>query len=679
MEIAKAAGEEIGKVAGTLGKNYAAALISQAFLPALTGNLEALVEDAKEQLGKGGEAPIEDALPIDKEEKEADTFLIEIDSQTQINTDYGTKFMAYSTFIIRIGNVPDGDQKEKPQKKFYVNAQHYRLRYEVLARAPEKANQDHKDLKAPPFVPRYEFGGTCCFCITKAAGDPAAHLKAVQDYYKNLFDRVPGYSPSLADWFRIGDDYEAQQAARTILLETISNTLADLGVSAPRRQIEPFTETEMIAEVLQAFAEKDILPKVYAGIPGENQAAIFARNQARNLVLSAVEAAAKPWDSVADKAREASVGITKKVQESAGKIADLLKEPLAKIVGMVQEKMKEKEQKGGDEEKEEPAEEKKGVEVGDIAKNWVFTKTEIGRRLDESLDGKQKPSEVIKGAVEGLKAALTAGVRGPLEKAADAITCGGGGNRFVVYEVRRITNRITNLILELTTLDGFLESSIVFGDVLDGAEEELGKAGGDKEKATKAIDGASHALWEKGLKKVAMTLWTRIFKLQERISSVMASLPDAASQPLIDLLSHIFEVQLRAFNGIRVQYVRNLREGIGEIKDAESACRVSRAAFKGAVFPIINLLGYHHWIRATEKFYETAKILVMYAFNSTVWPAIKSGLDALQSLIPEELGSMGLKLEPLVRAVIDFIIDKGLTWAMNKIFLAIERLLFTQE
>jgi hypothetical protein len=48
MEIAKQAGEKIGEIAGTLGKNYAAALISNAFLPALQGNLEALVEEAKD-------------------------------------------------------------------------------------------------------------------------------------------------------------------------------------------------------------------------------------------------------------------------------------------------------------------------------------------------------------------------------------------------------------------------------------------------------------------------------------------------------------------------------------------------------------------------------------------------------------------------------------------------------
>jgi hypothetical protein len=158
----------------------------------------------------------------------------------------------------------------------------------------------------------------------------------------------------------------------------------------------------------------------------------------------------------------------------------------------------------------------------------------------------------------------------------------------------------------------------------------------------------------------------------------MSSLPEDAITPIDELLGHIFEVQLRAFNGIRVQYINNLRESIDEIKDADSAVRISRAAFKGAVFPVVNLLGFHHWIRAHEAFFLSAKAIVMNAFEEHVWPPIKSGLDALQSCIPEELSSMGLKLEPLVRAVINFIINKALTWAMKKVFLAIERALFTQ-
>jgi len=70
--------------------------------------------------------------------------------------------------------------------------------------------------------------------------------------------------------------------------------------------------------------------------------------------------------------------------------------------------------------------------------------------------------------------------------------------------------------------------------------------------------------------------------------------------------------------------------------------------------------------------------MILNAFNDQVWPAIKEGLDALQALIPDELASMGLQLVPLVKSVINFIINKAVTWAMKKVFLKMEELLFTQ-
>jgi len=326
--------------------------------------------------------------------------------------------------------------------------------------------------------------------------------------------------------------------------------------------------------------------------------------------------------------------------------------------------------------KEEDKEDKK-PKIGDIAKAWTFTATPIGKQLDGSLDGKMKPSEAVQGCVDAIKTALSEAVRGPVQKIADTLTFGGGGNPWVVWYVRRCVERLTQLILELTTLDGFLESGIIISKIIDGTEEALGKCG-SKDDVTKAINQASHDLWEKGTAHVAMALWPRIWKLTERVNWVMSSQPDDAITPLTNLLSHIFEVQLRAFNGIRIAYIRNLREGIDEIKDADSAIRVSRASFKAAVFPVINLLGYHHWLRATAAFEVSVKAIVKNAFETEVWPPIKSGLDAIQSCIPDAITSMGLKLEPLVRAVIEFLINKGLSWAMNKVFLSLEKALFAQ-
>jgi len=337
-------------------------------------------------------------------------------------------------------------------------------------------------------------------------------------------------------------------------------------------------------------------------------------------------------------------------------------------------------EKGGDEEGEEKeaAGDKKEQAVGDIAKQWTFTMTGVGKKLDGALDGKGKASEAVEGAIDDVKSQLTAAVRGPLEKLADTLTGGNGSNPWVAREVRKIVSKITNLILEITTLDGFLEASKVMSAVVDGIEDELKKAAGDKAKIDKAIENGSAALWSKGLAAVGIALFSRIWKLEEKISNVFGAQPEEVTQPLLQLLDHIFEVQMRAFNGIRIQYIQNLKESLADAKDADAVQTAARAAFKGAVFPVINLLGYHHWVKAHEALLSTSKALVMNAFNEHIWPTIKQGLDALQKCIPESLTNMGLKLEPLVRAVINFIINKAVEWIMKKVFMKIEEALFTQ-
>jgi len=232
--------------------------------------------------------------------------------------------------------------------------------------------------------------------------------------------------------------------------------------------------------------------------------------------------------------------------------------------------------------------------------------------------------------------------------------------------------------MEITTLDGFMEASQVMANVVDGIEESLAKVAGDQAKTEAAINDASAALWQKGMAHVGIALFSRIWKLEDCIGRCLESQAEDVTSPIIGLLDQIFQVQMRAFNGIRVQYIQNLRAGLGDAKDADSVKAAARAAFKGAAFPVVNLLGYHHWVKAHEALTESAKALVLTAFNDQVWPTIKDGLDALQALIPDELAKMGLQLAPLVKAVINFILNKAVTWAMKKIFLKMEELLFTQ-
>jgi len=291
------------------------------------------------------------------------------------------------------------------------------------------------------------------------------------------------------------------------------------------------------------------------------------------------------------------------------------------------------------------------------------------------LDGKTKPSDAIKGATSDFTDKLSGAIRAPLDAMVKSMDL--RGSRFVVRQVQRLVEKITNFILEVTTLDGFIEASHKIALVVDEAEDKLKAAAGDEAKVKAAIDDVSASLWQKGTAAIALELFKRIWKLEEKIKSSLSGLPDEAVAPLLDLLNHLFEVQLRAFNGIRVAYVRNLKESVAEIKDGDSAIAASRAAFKGALFPVLNLLAYHHWIKAHAALLESAKITVIYFFVTEAWPPVKAALNAIP--IPDFLKDLGLEIEPLARGLAKMLINALVKFVMKKVFFLLEKALFTQE
>jgi len=239
--------------------------------------------------------------------------------------------------------------------------------------------------------------------------------------------------------------------------------------------------------------------------------------------------------------------------------------------------------------------------------------------------------------------------------------------KIVRREIGKIVDRIVGTILELTTLDGFMEASKTIAKTLDKVESEL--------KDEKSIDMASAALW-KSLAQVGMELFTRIWKLEAKVRSKMESQPEEATTTVLGFLDLIFEVQIRAFNSIRIQYIRLLRAKFAEAKDKQAA---SREAFRTALFSTVDLLGHHHWVKFTETFTDASIIIVQQGFRKEIWPPIASGLAAIQSMIPDEFGKMGLQIEPLAWSVVAMLIQKGVVWGTTKVFLKMESAIFTQE
>jgi len=199
-----------------------------------------------------------------------------------------------------------------------------------------------------------------------------------------------------------------------------------------------------------------------------------------------------------------------------------------------------------------------------------------------------------------------------------------------------------------------------------------------KAETEKFVEGASAALW-KSLADEAVGLWTKIYSLSDKVTSTFSGLPAGVTTPLLNLLSHIFEVQVRGFNSIRVRYTRKLKVSLGESKDHDGVKAASRTALRDAIFETVNILAEEHWVKTHEALTEAAKAYVCIKFTEEVWPSIKEGLDALLELIPDELKKLGLDIAGTVLKVAIIIINKGVAWAMAKIGLRMETAIFSQE
>jgi hypothetical protein len=243
-----------------------------------------------------------------------------------------------------------------------------------------------------------------------------------------------------------------------------------------------------------------------------------------------------------------------------------------------------------------------------------------------------------------------------------------------------MARRITNFICEITTLEGFLEASHKLATAVDKCvDSEHGKGcAGKKEETAKFIESTSAALW-KALADESVGLWQKIYSLNASIESVFSSQPEAVTAPLYDLLSHIFEVQVRGFNSIRVSFTQKLTASLEEAKDHDGVKAAVRKALRDSIFENINILAEEHWIKTHEALTLAGKAYVAYMFTVEVWPSIKAGLDELLSFLPEELKSLGLDIGGMVLKISLILIDKGVTWAMGKIGLRLEKAIFEQE
>lgn len=664
----EAVGTKFQAVIETLGKAYASSVVSNGLAPVIQETIEGMGDEVKEAAGKAGEEDETkvEGFAIDTKEKEADSVMIHIEKIAPLKPKIGEEFVVYDVNAVRIGSLAAAGG----EKDFYVNAKSYRLRYNQLKKTPVLAKKDNEEAKLTDFPSQYQFAGYNCFCLPRAAGDLGAHTKDIQAWFTEYY-KSNNASPSVASHFNIGDDFEVQQSAREVFLEAYGETKDELKLTALKPEPTPFDEGEAVVALLQETAVTEVLPDLVSAIP-ETPAAGFLKNTANSTVLTGIETAAAGWEPVSVGAKQVGVKLNQKIQESGTKaIGAAFKPILGKIMAVIQKKMEAKAAADPAEEKGDEKEEK-APKIGSISKNWRFNKEPAGKKLYDAVTA-GKPGAAIESSSSELSGLLKKGIHTPLEKLGKTVKSVGSSpfGGFAVKKVGALQDKITKVIIAVTTLDGFFAAAKSIAKAVDEVEDSL-KESKDR---NASIDEASTKLW-KALTSSATSLYIAVRKLETVVRQTLGDdVPEEAVDVLLGFLDVIFEVQIRAFNSIRIQYIKNLRA----VDAGSDATVTSREAFRDSLFHTANIIGHHHWTSAVKAFQQFANIVVVAGVEADMWPEMSGELAELQAEIPEEYASMGLDIAGLAWTVVQIMVKKAVGLVIPMAFFKIEQAVFTQE
>jgi len=499
----------------------------------------------------------------------------------------------------------------------------------------------------------------------------------MKTYLKALAKEHPT-SKSLPSYYYLGDDYELQQRQYAVFQAAFEATKAELVRGGGLSGLPPFNEGEALTQLLQAIAKQDVVPEVRANVfklPGglcEWRAYYYADMA----VLSAIDSAmAVGWPKAQDAVSAGTKAVQKAIDSGAEKLVEELKPVLKKVLTLVQSKLSKKDE-GKEEHKEERESKKKKTEIGDYISQWRFDKTAIGKKFWDALDSKDAKealdglqNEFDKAVEETLEEKMKAGVDKILgEKAANL--------EIVTLILEHVAKQAVGCLKKFTTIKPLISACSGLFAVRTQLEKDIIAGKADQKAVAAAIDKASAEMW-KTFPDAGLLLYSKMDKLK---ANVVSGLSDDALEPLTDIADSLYAEQMKALNSLRTQFLLGLKSknDSGDLKTDEAITAAIRSGFREIVFSIIHILVVDSWKGIAENLIQSAIVQVNEKFEADVWPTIASGLEAIQSLIPEPVANMGLQIEPLAKSVAEFLLQKGVNWALTKLVIKLELVLFEQ-
>jgi len=657
-EELKHAAKRFAEVLEIMAKNYIASTIADGLTPIIQKTVQALTDDAKDKLGKK-EPEKEDKLGDSKGAEQPDLFTVELDGCNRIYDGWGNSFTAYTLYCVRVGTEDDA---------FFTLGRRYQVMYSCLKSMHGKMKkEDDKMADLPPDC----LHGTYCCCLTRH-GDLAATERTMKSYLENMVMKYQKTSKALPDHYYMGDKWDVQQRGKAIFDDAFAATKTAVIKGEYTTVLPPFDETEGMIQLLRHVARNEIIQMIREKVPPVPFLKPRLELAADMSVLNAVDAAVGgAWPAIQKGVNVAKDEVLEILDKKADEIADKLKPLLGKVLALVQSKMK-KEEKKDDENKDEK---KKKTEIGDFVKNWKFDQTDIGKRFWDNLiiEDATKALDILNAT---LSQAMTEAVEKRLQDGMKRLMGERASMEIVQLIIEQLATDATRMVKRFTTISPLMTASRHFFEKRAEVEKKI-RESKTAEEMEKAINEGSAAMWDT-LPHIGVRLFKDIETVKSQITSEFNGWTDDSVTPLTDAADAMYAEQMKAINSIRVKLVLKLRTLTNLIgKDNEMAEAV-RNAFREFVFNSVNVLVQDSWTAVGNAIVLSGIAQVKAKFAETVWPSIQSGLDELQSHIPEHLSKMGMKLAPIVQKVVNILLEKGTTFVITKLIIKLEELLFNQ-
>jgi len=243
--------------------------------------------------------------------------------------------------------------------------------------------------------------------------------------------------------------------------------------------------------------------------------------------------------------------------------------------------------------------------------------------------------------------------------------------------IKGMAKHIVRVIKNFSTINEFIAAAEPMLAIRQTLENDLVANKDNKETKEQLISTASSNMW-KTLPDACINLFRAIEQVKQRVRSEARSdgLCEEALDAMEETADHLFEVQMRALNALRVMFTNTLREDIGAAAQDNDIRAAVRNAFRKNLFILANAVTTEAWTKIAEAITEVTRQCVLEVFRKDIAPAIEEPIKALADLMPEPLKQ--LDVVSLAFSVCDTLITKAVKAAMTKLFLALEAKLFTQ-